>query len=139
MKIEELHINGWVTYKNKNYKIKALGEELVRLVEIDEGQGVSENFTTIDNIEPIPITEEILKKNSFTRELQFPISRIWFSEDRRIELREDVDGLQCNTENSWWIHVDTDDMRTIGSWEISYVHELQQILSLSKIEKTIII
>ena len=44
-----------------------------------------------------------------------------------------------NSFNNWHIHIDTEDMRTMCTAEITYVHELQHLLKSSKIEKEIVL
>jgi hypothetical protein len=98
-------------------------------------------------IKPIPLTEEILHKNGFKNDViaQKSIiaegasifSVILISEDNRITLNN-IDEY-INSFNKWSIHIDTEDMRTMCTAEITYVHELQHVLNLCKIKKEIII
>ena len=44
-----------------------------------------------------------------------------------------------NSFNKWNVHIDTEDMRTMCTSEITYVHELQHLLKLCKIEKEIVL
>lgn len=79
-------------------------------------------------IKPIPLTTEILGKNGFSIDDSFHPHRRWNSADNRIILHNEDEYL--NTFNKWHVHVDTEDMRTIGSIELTYVHQFQQFLRL---------
>ena len=41
--------------------------------------------------------------------------------------------------NKWHVHIYTVEMRTMCTSEITYVHELQHLLKLCKIEKEIVL
>ena len=81
-----------------------------------------------EQLNPIPLTPEILKKNGFSIDDSFHPHRRWHSADRRVVLHNEDEYL--NTFNKWHVHIDTEDMRTIGSIELTYVHQLQQFLRL---------
>lgn len=77
-------------------------------------------------IKPIELTPEILEKNGFVGEGDN--FKMWTSVDKRVILHNN-DGY-INSFNKWHVHVDTEDMRTIGSIELTYVHQFQQFLRL---------
>ncbi|MBQ3679798.1 MAG: hypothetical protein IJP79_07335 [Paludibacteraceae bacterium] len=79
-------------------------------------------------IKPIPLTKEILEKNGFCLDDGFKPHLLWKSIDHRIILHNEDEYL--NTFNKWHIHVDTEDMRSIGAIELTYVHQFQQFLRL---------
>ena len=85
--------------------------------------------------EPIPLTTEILEKNGF--ELDDSNDKEYFGVDNRVMLRDNPEYM--NTYNTWDVHIDTIDYRTIGNIELSYVHEFQHFLKLCKINKKIIL
>ncbi len=85
-----------------------------------------------ETIDPIPITIEILQLIGFNSDDGFPGFGIWYSPDKRIEMTDRTDYL--NTFSKWHVHVDTEDFRTIGGVELSYVHELQHFLKLCNID-----
>lgn len=101
----------------------------------------------IEDLQPIPLTEEILHKNGFKNDVLAQksiiaegasnFSVILFSEDNRITINNIDEYL--NSFNKWSVHIDTEDMRTMSTAEITYVHELQHLLKLCKIEKEIIL
>ena len=77
-------------------------------------------------VKPITITPEILEKNGFVGEGDK--FKMWTSADKRVILHNNDEYL--NTFNKWHAHVDTEDMRTIGSIELTYINQLQQFLRL---------
>lgn len=159
MKANELMIGDWV---NLNFDVDyKTGESIYAPVQVtcinkDETIDVDfiydksesmQDFWYLKLIEPIPLTEEILHKNGFKNDVLAQksiiaegasnFSVILFSEDNRIMLNNIDEYL--NSFNNWHVHIDTEDMRTMGVAEITYVHELQHLLKLCKIEKEIIL
>ena len=82
---------------------------------------------------PIPLTPEILEKNEF-KFYCTDVFEEWKSKDKRITIHDEE---YPNSFNKWAVHVDTEDMRTMGYFEITYVHELQHALRLCGINKEI--
>ena len=90
-----------------------------------------------DNIKPIPITQKLLEKNGFAREENIKLYNHYTGIDNRVSLN---DNFFCmNSRNMWNVHVDSEDYCTIATCELTYVHELQHILRLCKIDKAIVI
>ena len=159
MKAEELMINDWVLAEGKSVQvtnISVLGGDVIRVMnpfmsyDIAYASNIialSNGAKDINKIEPIPITEEILKKNGFKNDViaqkaiiaegASNFSVILVSEDNRITLNN-IDEY-INSFNKWHVHIDTEDMRTMCTSEITYVHELQHLLKLCKIEKEIVL
>ena len=98
--------------------------------EVESEEGV---INGIDQVKPIPLTAEILEKNGF--KCEEIIQPHWISEDGRILLRNDE--LLINSNNEWSVHIDNEDMQSIGYFEITYVNEFQHALKLCKIDKII--
>ena len=84
----------------------------------------------IDNIEPIPLTPEILEKNGFEKE-GFRHYDEYIGIDDRVVLNNDK--AYINSVNEWLVYIDSEDYSTIASCELTYVHELQHLLKLCKI------
>lgn len=159
MKAEELMIGDWVLAEGKSVQvtnISVLGGDVIRVInpfmsyDIAYASNIialSKGAKDINKIEPIPITEETLKKNGFKNDViaqkaiiaegASNFSVILISEDNRITLNN-IDEY-INSFNKWHVHIDTEDMRTMCTLEITYVHELQHLLKLCKIEKEIIL
>lgn len=82
------------------------------------------------NIEPMPVTKEILKKIGFEEHKdnvlkEFSYYRYW---DKKYRYKLDVDPDLCNSDRKFSIHIDNGDCETIGSGEFDYVHELQNLV-----------
>lgn len=159
MKAEELMIGDWVLAEGKSVQvtnISVLGGDVIRVMypfmsyDIAYASNIialSNGAKDINKIEPIPLTEEILKKNGFKNDViaqkaiiaegASNFSVILVSEDNRITLNN-IDEY-INSFNKWHVHIDTEDMRTMCTSEITYVHELQHLLKLCKIDKEIVL
>lgn len=159
MKAEELMVDDWVLAEGKSVQvtnISVLGGDVIRVInpfmsyDIAYASNIialSKGAKDINKIEPIPITEETLKKNGFKNDViaqkaiiaegASNFSIILVSEDNRITLNN-IDEY-INSFNKWHVHIDTEDMRTMCTSEITYVHELQHLLKLCKIEKEIVL
>lgn len=92
-----------------------------------------EETTTFDDIKPILLTKEILEKNDFYyNEAEETAATYSY---HQWTLRNTCFSLD---DNSWWREKKDDILRTkFGTAEIKYFHELQNILTLSKIKKEI--
>ena len=64
------------------------------------------------------------------KELCFLISK-----DRRVT----IDNVDINSFNEWYVHIDSEDMRTVLGAEFTFLHELQHLYKLGHIEEDIII
>ncbi len=94
-------------------------------------------ITNVMNIDPIPLTPEILEKNGFVLEGYKYVQKydhyvcVWVifatSDERHSVIHHSV------------IHIDDDRERIPTTYHntINYAHELQHVLKLCKIEKTI--
>lgn len=82
-----------------------------------------------DEIEPIHVTKEILKKIGFKEYddslLERSFYRYW---DKDYKYKLDVDPDFCNSDRIFSIHIDNEYCETIGSGEFTYVHELQNLV-----------
>lgn len=82
-----------------------------------------------DEIEPIPVTKEILKAIGFEEYEDLPLEgkfyRYW---DKDCKYKLDVRDFWTNSQRKWYVHVDNDVCNTIGSGEFDYVHELQNLV-----------
>lgn len=115
MKIEELQIGNWVFDTNNDIECQ---------VDIKDFRNGGEYI--LDYYEPIPLTAEILEKNGWRYE---DFSKYYADDDLYYVCNEIV------------IHINKDkfEIRCTESVdiELKYVHELQNILKLMKIEKEI--
>ena len=143
MKKEDLMIGDWVTIQIEKDD-EPMYSQVEQLLECE----IDADFQTdYKNVYPIELTEEILYKNGFKNDVLAQksiiaegvsnFSVILISEDNRIMLNNIDEYL--NSFNTWHVHIDTEDMRTMCTAEITYVHELQHLLKLCKIEKEIVL
>ena len=131
MKPEELMIGDYI--RNKHTK------EIIWIFEIDGDRNVinnepdgycSEKNINIDDVEPIPITPEILEKNGF----------LIYDDD--IYLWENVINivrLYTDDNHTWFLYMCSDICGHIDYLAINSVHELQHALRLCKIDKEIVL
>ncbi len=87
--------------------------------------------------QPIPLTSEILEKNGFEKAENIQLYYYYLGIDDRVSLHDYV--YDINSSNTWHVHIDSEDYRSIASCELTYVHELQHILRLCKIDKEIVV
>ena len=132
MTANELMIGDWVAY---NGDVDYINPIKIEGMDIATGMCITSDRDDVgfDGVDPIPLTAEILEKNGFNCEEI--IQPHWISEDGRILLRNDESLINSN--NKWSVHVDNEDMQTIGYFELTYVHQLQHALRLCNIEKEI--
>jgi hypothetical protein len=112
--------------KDKNGEIILVGK-VYRESVADKWGGIAFD----DEIEPIPVTIEILKAIGFeddtTAGEPWLFWRYW-DKDRRYKLDVFPDKLFCNSNRAFGLHVDNDVCNTIGTGEFTYVHELQNLV-----------
>ena len=82
--------------------------------------------------EPIPLTPEILKKNGFELDDIIKDYRLYTGIDNRVTAHNDKEYMNSN--NEWYVHVDSEDFCSIANCELTYLHELQHLLKLVKID-----
>lgn len=93
-------------------------------------------FTTFaTSLDPIPITEDLLLKNGFNKELLIEGMENY---DDWVSYKKQVNGYfldirHCSNsiERDWYVHIDNDAHCSVGSMDIEYVHQLQNIVTLS--------
>ena len=132
MKANELMIGDWVWYNNQPHQIRQLGifgenrdGDDYPAVCVGKPNGVG-LILERNEIEPIPLTPEILEKNGWGKDTYFNESydnedieclSLWVGEDGK---------------NEWWWHAGCELVTPIN-----YVHQLQNALRLCGIEKEI--
>lgn len=132
MEAKDLMIGDWFNFiiANKMY-------QPMKVESIEFGDATSEEDVTTEarELQPIPLTAEILGKNFKKIKLpDEPYGAYFFGGDDKIKIyiREHTDGL-------WKVDVDEIEIGGIRSWRmyVRYVHELQHALRLCKINKEI--
>jgi len=125
MEATELMTGDWVLYRGQPHKVKEIYHGLICIeaqTGIDAVLGEFDAF--LEDIQPIPLTQEILEKNGF-KDCQFYGELL--------------------SEGGWQIICDCSrlGMRHGAGWMMDipckYVHELQHALRLCKIEKEIVL
>lgn len=133
-------IGDWVNYRGTNIKITSLYDK----GESNEiGWGLMEStWVNGINVEPIPLTAEILEKNGFTDgEYRHYVGCIW---------KLNVEGFRilnltesCGKSCLWGEKIKPNYPNSVGNKftipNICYVHELQHAMRICGIEKEIII
>lgn len=133
MRAEELSVGNFVYLKNgklfQGLQVTGIGDSFVNLKMSDEYPNV---LYPLNNIEQIPLTAEIFEKNGFElcKESWTSNYRFYFNKDKRVQISD----LTNSGDGYWNVHVDNEDNETIGSCDVKYVHEMQNILRLCKYE-----
>lgn len=118
MKANELMIGDWVLYDGEPNIITEVSEIIYRETTVCF---VGNNYmANIDEIEPIPLTPEILEKNWWVCE-SFGRRQEWWLDKTKFPI----------------VRYSTNDIMRHGEIILKYVHQLQQALRLCGIEKTI--
>lgn len=129
MKANELMIGDWVRIGNRVEqitKLKEVGnEQQFFSVYYYHTEDKAEEGCCIDEIQPIPLTAEILEKNGFICKGAWMISG------------EDLGLKQCG--DYFKLLPYYYDYNTTGMCDIYYVHELQHALKLCGIDKEIVL
>lgn len=132
MDAKDLMIGDWVRLRYTDYLTGAVAVKEFQVGQLRylswDGRGETmyvgsdhQNMSTIDKMEPIPLTPEILEKNGFTNGEFYAESHI---EDWQI--MSDSSHLAARSECGWCIDI-----------PCQYVHQLQHALRLCGIEKEI--
>lgn len=116
MKANELMIGDWVSCDGKNYQIAEIGGMVC--IEAEK-----ELFASFEDIEPIPLTPEILEKNGFVYN-DIPFVQSW--EQFGLALYLGGDGYRINCGQNVAMIIDS-------------VHQLQHVLRLCGLEKEIVL
>lgn len=96
-------------------------------------------FTTFaTSLDPIPISEDLLLKNGFNKELLIEGMENY---DDWVSYKKEVNGYfldirHCSNsiERDWYVHIDNDAHCSVGSMDIEYVHQLQNTCRLAGFE-----
>ena len=96
-------------------------------------------FTTYAiSLDPITITEDLLLKNGFVKELLIGGNERY---DDWVSYEKEVNGYfleirHCSNsiERDWYVHIDNESHCSVGSMDIEYVHQLQNTCRLAGVE-----
>ena len=132
MKKEELMIGDWVwnTHNRQNEQVQEIGSGLVMLDYND--------LYEYDEINPIPITSELLEQNGFKkfklRDIEGQHQWSWWS-DTLTSVSLWCRELKDDPKDGWMIRIDSP--LATCCHKVEYVHELQHTLRTCKIEKEV--
>ena len=126
MSINEIMVDDWVYIKDYPMRKEAK-------------QVVPEHFVrSLVEFEPIPLTTEILLKNGF-EDRGFGEYYYFADEERiRVDLRS-CEEYYMTTDNAWLAQAHNNDFESIGSIELTYVHELQHFFKSCKLDIIIVL
>lgn len=134
--IKELSIGNYVLHLGAAKKVG----EIISFTEIvlfqEKYYGLYSNRVSINEIEPVPLTPEILEKNGF----EFHSFMSDYPADYVIAVGEyNIRVNHLDDENVWCftIHSDNENIRIIHQFNILFVHQLQNALTLCGINKEI--
>ena len=119
---------------------------IVRVTGYKDGivYGDSENgshWCNIENVEPIPITQEIIRKNELFAPYKHAYPYPYYEYENKEGRLKIGFGFPQGNKTKYkdsWIYIDSENV-FIEHLPCIYVHQLQQILKLCQIEKEIII
>ena len=126
LKISDLSVGDWVRYRDINGRIERLGvvgDEERLCIAVESAAGSKYQFVYIENIEPIPITAEILEKNGWERN----------EEDEYMEYYGDPTSGIAHTKGTYHYRLEVPDVSAV----CYFVHQLQHALRLAGVEKEI--
>ena len=113
MKPTELRIGNLVCYNGKVVKVEQITKHKIGYH--TEPNETRMNYARLCEIEPIPITEELLLKNGF-EQCDYMFKTLFF------EMYE--------VENGWHLHIDNDKFETAIALTIKYLHQMQNAYHL---------
>ena len=96
-------------------------------------------------VHPIRVTTELLEQIGFVHDsdedLMIGVVEMETGETPTFLISKDhritINNVDLNSFNEWYVHIDSEDMRTILSGEFTFLHELQHLYKLGKIEEDI--
>ena len=131
MKAEELMLGDWVYFEDKPIKIKNIYEEEINL-KFNNFSGLVDDSIHESYISPIPLTTEILEKNSFleVEAIEYPSHRVGIS----FVYRNTFEGLRIFVQNACTGGPTCTMIKTC-----KYVHEVQHMIKMCDIERTFVL
>ena len=125
--VKDLMVGNWVKSPQGITQVHNVLTD--KIITKNDKKGVYCYHTT--DIEPIPVTLDILKRIGFEEHKGICPKTFYRYWDKEYRYKLDVDPDFCNSERKWSIHIDNGDCETIGSGEFTYVHELQNLVRIN--------
>ena len=110
IRMEDLMVGNWV--KSPQDITKAHNVLTDKIITKNDKKGVYCYHAT--NIEPIPVTEDILKRIGFEAHKGICPNTFYRYWDKEYRYKLDVDPDFCNSDRKFSIHIDNGDCETIG-------------------------
>lgn len=131
LKISDLSVGDWVRCRGRNGRIERLdviGDDQRISVAVESDLGTMYQFVGIEDIDPIPITAEILEANGFVKNGEY---NEWSTGNW-----EDIPfiGISLSRQSMRIKNIGTD---IFLENKVVYVHQLQHALRLAGIDKEI--
>lgn len=137
--VKDLSIGDYVMFNGEVLKVEEISKKgWIHLEDIDTDIRVEMTSDyIIKNLDSILITPKIFEKNGIKR-----VNYDWLepnmmyeSEDKRIQITD-----LCNSgDGYWYVHVDNEDYQTVGSCDVKYVHQFQQLLRLCGYDMDVVV
>ena len=136
LRVQDLQVGSWVMIDvnscvDDEYDPR-IGTQDYQPFKIESGEWLDHIDDTGSPVLPIPITKEILEKNGFEREELITLYNHYTGIDNKVSLNDDF--YYMKSRNMWTVHIDSEDYRTIAHCELTYLHELQHLLRICKID-----
>lgn len=117
----------------KIIKVSTLTENKIGFYPLIRGGEKKLHYVLAKEVDPIPITEELLKELGFIGKyeelIRRPFYKLWLCDMYPIELT--YWGEETNSKaKEWVLHVDNPDCCSIGGMELQYLHELESFVYL---------
>lgn len=132
---KSLMIGDWVLYDEEYYRVSELcyNDKVITLIQ-ENKYSTTEAFASENLVTPIPLTEEILKKNGFEKSNNVS--------DTQPYDKDEEGNMHYSYNNKFWGWFQPNGAlcipaNALGFLEFKYVHELQHVLRLCKIDKEI--
>lgn len=146
MKAEELMIGDYIKHGFGGIgKVTELSKGIVTVYDkgLDDGEGNCEVNFAENEIQPIPLTPEILEKSDFKKDAFTNLSPDYYFDNDEYSICVNLNST-CDKSKSMWIEkrssrftVSIEETRHSLDKRPLYVHQLQHALKLCGIEKTI--
>jgi hypothetical protein len=132
LKISDLSVGDWVRYRDREWEVCSIYQFTGEVGLFRKDSQICES---IEDIDPIPITAEILEKNGWRVIAKEVLGedyeyhgeeRVWEDENYSIDICEAKQGVfWYSWSNEYYM------------WRLEYVHQLQHLIRLAGVEKEI--
>ena len=141
MKANEIQIGDWLYYKGQfnafPFKVESITKKKVGYHAEPGDNRIY--YIQLNEVQPIPITPEILEKNGFKPYIpEYHLETVYACQDVSKAVANELYALWPYQDGSFYLllRVDGKDMVRMN---IHYVHQLQHVLRLCGIEKEIVV